>query len=102
MTPRGALRGIERLFLELESPSTPMYSTSLAIFGAATLDLFPFLPLGGNLSIGVAAPSYEDAVDVGFRSDGGVGEDLEVLAGAVDLFSELALLAGADDRGRVR
>lgn len=99
--PRAALVGVAQVvhrqpFVNLVVTNVPGPPFELFALGAAMLDLFPFLPLGGNLSIGVAALSYEETFEVGFLSDGGVGDDLEVLARAVDqAFSELVLSAGA-------
>jgi WS/DGAT/MGAT family acyltransferase len=69
-------------------PSDPLY-----LLGAAMVEAYPFVPLAGNLTIGVAAMSYDGYLGFGILADlvtcpdaatfaRGLQDDLEYLAAA--------------------
>ena len=69
-------------------PSDPLY-----LLGAAMVEVYPFVPLAGNLTIGIAAMSYDDYLSFGILADlvtcpdaatfaRGLQDDLDSLAAA--------------------
>jgi diacylglycerol O-acyltransferase / wax synthase len=59
------------------------------------LDLFPMVPLGGNLKLGVAILSYNGKISFGLVADFDAMPDLEQLAGDFeDAMGELEEAAG--------
>jgi hypothetical protein len=56
-------------------PQSPLY-----LDGREMTDLFPIVPLGANLNLGVAVVSYNGALDFGLVGDFVVMHDLEDLA----------------------
>ena len=69
-------------------PSDPLY-----LLGAAMEEVYPFVPLAGNLTIGIAAMSYDDYLSFGILADlvtcpdaatftRGLQDDLDSLAAA--------------------
>ncbi|MBK9180899.1 MAG: wax ester/triacylglycerol synthase family O-acyltransferase [Acidimicrobiales bacterium] len=72
-------------------PQVPLYA-----LGARMLDIVPVVPLGGNLTVGVAILSYDGQLNLGLHADPDACGDLTVLAeGIEDGFAELAALASA-------
>ncbi len=67
-------------------PAMPLYAS-----GARMLEAFPFVPLAGNLTVGVAALSYLDQLSVGLVADRDRFPDLGVLARGIEQsFGEIA------------
>lgn len=67
-------------------PAVPLYAS-----GARMLEAFPFVPLAGNLTLGVAALSYLDQLSVGLVADRDRFPDLDVLARGIEQsFGEIA------------
>ena len=72
-------------------PQFPLYS-----MGAEMLDAWPIVPLAHNLSVGVAAFSYNGCLTIGLNSDPVGCPDVDVLAkGIAASFDELYELAAA-------
>ena len=101
--PRSSLAGATRLvhhqrlvnlvITNVPGPPVPMYS-----MGARMLEAFPIVPLAGNLSLGVAAFSYDGQLSIGILADRDRCPDVEVLAeGIRSSFAEL--VAAGKDRG---
>jgi diacylglycerol O-acyltransferase / wax synthase len=59
----------------------PLYA-----LGARMLEVVPIVPLGGNLSVGVAALSYDRRLTIGILSDPAACPDAAVLAGGIGHF----------------
>jgi hypothetical protein len=70
---------------DLVGPREPVYFA-----GARVLEVFPVLPLMGNVSLGVGALSYAGELDVGVIADRDAYPDLGVFVTAME--HELALL----------
>lgn len=86
--PQPALAAVAQLvhhqpFVNLVVTNVPGPSFPLSTMGARILEVFPFLPLAGNLSVGVAALSYCNQLSIGLIADRAFGEDLEVFATAM-------------------
>jgi WS/DGAT/MGAT family acyltransferase len=81
-------------------PPIPLY-----VLGDRLLEAYPVVPIAGNLSVGVAALSYEGQLSVGLLADPAACPDLDVLAeGMGRAFGELltaAELAAAHGRRAV-
>jgi WS/DGAT/MGAT family acyltransferase len=72
-------------------PQFPLYS-----MGAEMLDVWPIVPLAHNLSVGVAAFSYNGRLTIGLNADAVSCPDVDVLAkGIAASFDELYDLAAA-------
>jgi WS/DGAT/MGAT family acyltransferase len=90
-------------FVNVVVTNVPGPSSPLWFFGARMLEATPIVPLGGNLTIGIALLSYDGTLAVGLHADADAAPDLPVLADA--LADEFAALRGlvppaetADDR----
>ena len=69
-------------------PDFPLY-----VLGARMLEAIPLVPLAGNLSVGVAALSYDGQLAIGILADPHACPDVDVLARGVDrCFNELVHL----------
>ncbi|MGI9600353.1 MAG: wax ester/triacylglycerol synthase family O-acyltransferase [Acidimicrobiales bacterium] len=76
----------------LPGPPVPLY-----LDGALVRELVPIVPLGGNLTLGVAVLSYDGDVVLAFHADGEACPDVEVMARAVrEGFDGLAAAAGVE------
>jgi WS/DGAT/MGAT family acyltransferase len=60
-------------------PAGPLYT-----LGARLLELSPFVPLGGNLTVGIAAMSYAGVLAIGITADRDLCPDLDVLAAGIE------------------
>lgn len=71
-------------------PQLPLY-----LLGRRMLEAFPYVPLTGNMTVGVAILSYDGALNFGVTVDPDACPDADVLvAGITRGFDELAALAG--------
>lgn len=67
-------------------PPVPLY-----MMGARLTEIYPFVPLGGNLTIGLAAMSYDGELSFGILFDPATCPDASVFADGVE--EDLALLS---------
>ena len=78
-------------FVNLVVTNVPGPEVPLYVLGARMLEAIPLVPLGGNLSVGVAALSYCGRLTIGILVDPHACPDVDVLARGVDrCFNELA------------
>jgi diacylglycerol O-acyltransferase len=68
-------RFVNLVVTNVPGPQFPYY-----LAGCELTDLFPIVPLGGNLNLGIAVVSYNGALDFGLVGDFAVMHDLEHLA----------------------
>jgi WS/DGAT/MGAT family acyltransferase len=74
----------------IPGPARPLY-----FMGAEVLEVVPVVPLGGNLTVGIAVLSYRGSLTIAVHADPDACPDLEVLVqGIRDEFDELFVLAG--------
>jgi hypothetical protein len=74
-------------------PSEPLYAA-----GHRLLDLFPFTPLAGNMSLIVAVVSYAGRMEFGLTADAESLPDLDVIAAALERsIDELLHVAGLSE-----
>ena len=71
--------GIATVITNLPGPSVPLYA-----LGRRMLHMYPYLPLGGRMRIGVAVMSYLGVLHFGFTGDQDSTADLDVLRRGVD------------------
>jgi diacylglycerol O-acyltransferase / wax synthase len=77
-------------FVNMVVTNVPGLSTPLYAMGARMLEVFPFVPLAGNLNLGVAALSYTDQLSIGLVADRDHFPDLDELAHGIEAsFGEL-------------
>ena len=77
-------------FVNLVVTNVPGPDVPLYVLGARMLEAVPLVPLGGNLSVGVAALSYNSQLTIGILTDPVACPDVEVLAEGVGrCFSDL-------------
>jgi hypothetical protein len=76
---------------DLVGPREPVHFA-----GARVLEVFPVLPLMGNVSLGIGALSYAGQLDVGVTADRDAYPDLDVFVAAME--HELGVLATAGAR----
>ncbi len=84
-------------FVNLVVTNVPGPEVPLYVLGAPMLEAIPIVPLGGNLSVGVAALSYKGQLTIGILADPVACPDVRVLAeGVRRCFSDLvAAVPGA-------
>ena len=80
-------------FVNLVVTNVPGPDVPLYVLGARMLEAIPLVPLAGNLSVGVAALSYDGQLAIGFLADPHACPDVDVLARGVGrCFNELVHL----------
>jgi WS/DGAT/MGAT family acyltransferase len=100
--PQPALTALSRLvqhqpFVNLVVTNVPGPGNPLYVMGARVLEVFPFVPLAGNLSVSVAVLSYDGQLTVGVLADPAACPDLTVLVDGIGRsFAEL--VAAADEQ----
>ena len=86
--PQPALAAAARLvqhqpFVNLVVTNVPGPAGQLYAMGARMLEVFPVVPLAGNLSVGIAAFSYGNQLSVGILADRDGCADIDVLASGI-------------------
>jgi len=92
MSQAGRLVSRQR-FINLVVTNVPGPQFPLTMAGREMLDIFPMVPLGRNLALGIAIVSYNGTLNFGLVGDFKVMHDLEELTG--DLTAALRELATA-------
>jgi WS/DGAT/MGAT family acyltransferase len=92
---QGARLATRQRLVNLVVTNVPGPQFPLVMAGRELLDLFPMVPLGANLALGVAIVSYNGTMNFGLVGDFQALPDLEELAG--DFTAALAELAQAAD-----
>jgi WS/DGAT/MGAT family acyltransferase len=99
--PQPALATVARLvhrqpFFNLVVTDVPGPGLPLYVLGARMLEAFPLVPIAGNLSVGVAALSYDGQLTVGLLADPTACADLDVFADGIGrTFAALVAAEGA-------
>ena len=71
-------------FVNLVVTNVPGPDIPLYLLGARMLEVIPLVPLGGNLSVGVAAISYNGSFTIGVLADPDACPDAEVLRTGIE------------------
>ena len=93
---------IPQRFLNLVVTNVPGPQFELTMGSKKLLDIFPLVPLGNNMNLGVAIVSYNGTIDIGLVGDFDALYDLDELG---EMFAaamaELAQIAGVEVRADV-
>jgi diacylglycerol O-acyltransferase / wax synthase len=83
-------RNVNTVTTNVPGPQYPLYAA-----GRRMLEAFPYVPLAGNVRVGVAIFSYDGGLNYGVTGDYDTAPDLDVLcSGIEDGLRELLRLAG--------
>jgi diacylglycerol O-acyltransferase len=89
MATRVAQRNVNTVTTNVPGPQFPLY-----VVGRRMVKAFPYVPLGGQIRVGVAIFSYDGQVNFGITGDYDTTEDLDVLCrGIEDGMKQLLKLA---------
>jgi diacylglycerol O-acyltransferase len=103
--PQPVLAAVARLvhhqpFVNLVVTNVPGPGVPLYVMGARMLEAFPIVPIAGNLSVGVAALTYDEQLTVGLLADPDACPDLYVFADGIGRsFAELVAASGMQHTG---
>jgi diacylglycerol O-acyltransferase / wax synthase len=79
LATRAAQRNVNTVTTNVPGPQTPLYAA-----GRRMVRAFPYVPLGGQMRIGVAIFSYNGEVNFGITGDYDSAPDLDVLAAGIE------------------
>jgi diacylglycerol O-acyltransferase / wax synthase len=79
MATRVAQRNVNTVTTNVPGPQLPLY-----IAGRRMVKAYPYVPLGGQIRIGVAIFSYDGQVNFGITGDHDTTEDLDVMCGGIE------------------
>jgi WS/DGAT/MGAT family acyltransferase len=79
LATRAAQRNVNTVTTNVPGPQFPLYAA-----GRKMLRAFPYVPLGGQMRIGLAIFSYDGEVNFGITGDYDTTEDIDVLAGGIE------------------
>jgi diacylglycerol O-acyltransferase / wax synthase len=95
----GARLGVRQRFVNLVVTNVPGPQFPLYLSSHELLDIFPLVPLGTNLNLGVAIVSYNGTINFGLVSDFDNVPDLELIADSFgDALARIAAAAGVEPR----
>jgi diacylglycerol O-acyltransferase len=79
LATRAAQRNVNTVTTNVPGPQFPLYAA-----GRKMLRAFPYVPLGGQMRIGVAIFSYNGEVNFGITGDYDTTPDLDVLSAGIE------------------
>lgn len=79
LATRAAQRNINTVTTNVPGPQFPLYAA-----GRKMIRAFPYVPLGGQIRIGIAIFSYNGDVNFGITGDYDTTSDLDVLSGGIE------------------
>jgi WS/DGAT/MGAT family acyltransferase len=79
LATRAAQRNVNTVTTNVPGPQFPLYAA-----GRKMLRAFPYVPLGGQMRIGIAIFSYNGEVNFGITGDYDTTGDLDVLSGGIE------------------
>jgi WS/DGAT/MGAT family acyltransferase len=92
LATRAAQRNVNTVTTNVPGPQFPLYAA-----GRKMIRAFPYVPLGGQMRIGIAIFSYNGEVNFGITGDYDTTADLDVLtAGIEDGMAQMVKLSGSD------
>ena len=90
MSMRMPQRNLNTVTTNVPGPQHPMY-----LAGRRLLEVFPYVPLGNNIRVGLAIYSYDGGLNYGVTGDYDTAPDIGVLAAGIEAgMDELLTLAG--------
>jgi WS/DGAT/MGAT family acyltransferase len=79
LATRAAQRNVNTVTTNVPGPQFPLYAA-----GRRMVRAFPYVPLGGQIRIGIAIFSYDGEVNFGITGDYDTTPDLDVLSGGIE------------------
>jgi diacylglycerol O-acyltransferase / wax synthase len=79
LATRVAQRNVNTVTTNVPGPQMPLY-----IVGCRMVKAYPYVPLAGQIRIGIAIFSYDGQVNFGVTGDHDTTEDLDVLCGGIE------------------
>ncbi len=79
LATRAGQRNVNTITTNVPGPQFPLYAA-----GRRMIRAFPYVPLGGQMRIGVAIFSYDGEVNFGITGDYDAVPDIDVLAGGIE------------------
>jgi diacylglycerol O-acyltransferase len=79
LATRAGQRNVNTITTNVPGPQFPLYAA-----GRRMVRAFPYVPLGGQMRIGVAIFSYNGEVNFGITGDYDAAADIDVLAGGIE------------------
>ncbi len=79
LATRAGQRNVNTITTNVPGPQFPLYAA-----GRRMVRAFPYVPLGGQMRIGVAIFSYNGEVNFGITGDYDAAPDIDVLAGGIE------------------
>ncbi|HVB90838.1 MAG TPA: wax ester/triacylglycerol synthase family O-acyltransferase [Acidimicrobiales bacterium] len=79
LATRAAQRNVNTITTNVPGPQFPLYAA-----GRKMIRAFPYVPLGGQIRIGIAIFSYDGEVNFGITGDYDTTADLDVLSGGIE------------------
>ncbi len=79
LATRAAQRNVNTVTTNVPGPQFPLYAA-----GRRMIRAFPYVPLGGQMRLGIAIFSYDGAVNFGITGDYDSTADIDVLAAGIE------------------
>ena len=79
LATRAAQHNVNTVTTNVPGPQFPLYAA-----GRKMLRAFPYVPLGGQIRIGIAIFSYNGEVNFGITGDYDTADDLDVLSRGIE------------------
>jgi diacylglycerol O-acyltransferase len=79
LATRAGQRNVNTITTNVPGPQFPLYAA-----GRRMVRAFPYVPLGGQMRIGIAIFSYDGEVNFGITGDYDAAADIDVLAGGIE------------------
>jgi WS/DGAT/MGAT family acyltransferase len=79
LATRVAQRNVNTITTNVPGPQMPLY-----VAGSRMLKAYPYVPLAGQIRIGIAIFSYDGQVNFGVTGDHDATEDLDVICGGIE------------------
>jgi len=79
LATRAGQRNVNTVTTNVPGPQFPLYAA-----GRRMIRAFPYVPLGGQIRLGIAIFSYDGEVNFGLTGDYDTTEDIDVLSGGIE------------------
>ena len=94
LATRAGQRNVNTITTNVPGPQFPLYAA-----GRRMIRAFPYVPLGGQIRLGIAIFSYDGEVNFGITGDYDSTGDIDVLGGAIEDGMTQMLKAGEQAAG---
>ncbi len=93
LATRAGQRNVNTVTTNVPGPQFPLYAA-----GRRMIRAFPYVPLGGQIRLGIAIFSYDGEVNFGITGDYDSTPDIDILAGGIEQGMTQLLKASEDPR----